>query len=94
MDVLHLSDTPRRSELHYFISISSSSSVLNLNSSFGATPSYPKKSWGGAHFSFDVFWLEVCLRLQKNLGSRILIGRNILLKPFPCKWAFSLYFLI
>ena len=53
-----------------------------------------QKNLGGGHFSFDVFWLEVCLRLQKNLGSRILIGRNILLKPFPCKWAFSLYFLI
>ena len=42
-----------------------------------------KKILGG-HFSFDVFRVEVCLRLQKILGSRILIGSNIVLKPFPC----------
>ena len=59
-----------------------------------ATPSYPKKSWGGGHFSFDVFCVEVCLRLQKNLGSRIFLCRNIVLKPFPCGWAFLHIFYI
>ena len=53
-----------------------------------------KKILGGAHFSNFVFCVEVCLRFQKNLGSRILIGRNILLKPFPCGQGFLLIFYI
>ena len=53
-----------------------------------------KKILGGAHFSFYANCLEVCMRLQKNLGSRILIGRNILLKPFSCGWAFLHIFYI
>ena len=53
-----------------------------------------KKILGGAHFSFYASCLEVCLRLQKNLGSRILIGSNILLKPFSCGWAFLHIFYI
>ena len=53
-----------------------------------------QKNFGGGHFSFYASCLEVCLRLQKNLGSRILIGSNILLKPFSCGWAFLHIFYI
>ena len=38
--------------------------------------------------SLTYMCLSKCLRLQKNLGLRILIGSNIVLNPFPCGEAF------
>ena len=52
-----------------------------------------KKILGGPIF-LSMFFVEVCLRLQKNLGSRNFIGRNIVLKPFPCEQAFLHIFYI
>ena len=46
-----------------------------------------KKILGGSFLSM-FFCVVVCLRLQKNPGSRILIGSNIVLEPFPCGQAF------
>ena len=51
------------------------------------------KNLGGQH-SHYVFCEEVCLGLQKNLGSRIFIGRNTILYPFWWLGAFLHIFYI
>ena len=51
-----------------------------------------KSLGGGGQLSHQVFSKEGCLRIQKNLGSRLLNLRNTILHPFWCGRAFLLIF--